>query len=65
MTSICVRVKQLSACSGVSTIGSFSLKLVLSSMGTPLICANSERADGIARSSSRSPFAIARFHRRA
>jgi hypothetical protein len=31
-----VRRKQSSACAGVSTIGSFSLKEVFNSMGTPL-----------------------------
>ena len=33
---MCVRRKQSSACSGVSTIGSFSLNEVLSSIGTPV-----------------------------
>ena len=32
-----VRRKQSSACSGVSTIGSFSLNDVLSSIGTPVL----------------------------
>src|SRR2546426_9061558 len=39
--SMRVRRKQASACAGVSTIGSFSLKLVLRSTGTPVIFSNS------------------------
>lgn len=34
--SMSLRMKQLTACSGVSTMGSFSLKLVLSSTGVPV-----------------------------
>src|SRR5262245_44175874 len=41
IASMRVRMKQSSACSGVSTIGSFSLKLVLSTTGTPVILSNS------------------------
>jgi len=40
IASIRVLRKQSSACSGVSTIGSFSLKLVFSRTGTPVIRAN-------------------------
>ena len=38
--SMSLRMKQLTACSGVSTMGSFSLKLVLSRTGVPVRCAN-------------------------
>ena len=38
--SMSVRRKQFTACCGVSTTGSFSLKLVLSTTATPLFCAN-------------------------
>ncbi|SRR6266487_975710 len=40
ITSMCVRRKQSSACPGVSTIGSFSLNDVLSTIGTPVIRSN-------------------------
>ena len=36
-----VRMKQSTACAGVSTMGSFSLKLVFRTTGTPVIRSNS------------------------
>jgi hypothetical protein len=39
-----VRKKQSRACSGDSTIGSFSLKLVFSTTGVPVFSANVERS---------------------